>query len=64
MPQGVTPLSVGAYTVGARVPLGRGEVIVFADGGFFLSKNLEMEDTFDSRNIDFAESLIDPAAGR
>ncbi|HZC82625.1 MAG TPA: hypothetical protein VE222_13080, partial [Nitrospiraceae bacterium] len=62
--EGAAPYVAEGFTVGERKAFGRGQVVILADGGFFLSKNLEMEETFDATNIAFVEQLLDTASSR
>jgi hypothetical protein len=58
IPSGAESIAVGSILVGGTAPLGSGRVTVIADGGFFLSKNLETETTFDEANCRFVRSLV------
>ena len=62
-PEGATPLLVRGLTVGCQILRGRGEIWVLADGGFFLSKNLEMEGYADRKNIRYVASLLGRKGG-
>lgn len=59
IPKDATPIRVGDEILGGTMPLGDGRVTVLADGGFFLSKNLEMETTYDEENCNFVRSLLE-----
>lgn len=55
-----TPLRAGDNNVGAIIHIGKGRVVILADGGFFFSRNLETETQFDIKNLTFVHRLIEP----
>lgn len=62
VPDDAIPLMVGGMTVGGTIRLGAGEVTVIADGGFFLSRNLESDIAFDEGNCAFVRDLLGTVA--
>jgi len=58
IPRNSEPLRVADRTFGTTIPVGLGQIVVLADGGFLLSENLELEHFYDERNISFVRSLI------
>lgn len=59
IPIAASAVKVGQTFIGGTVPVGLGRVTVLADGGFFFSKNLEMEGTYDEKNCHFVQSLLE-----
>jgi len=57
-PVGASEVRAKQFVIGCVTHLGSGLLISLADGGFFLSKNLEMEDTYDEKNMSFLDSLL------
>lgn len=55
-----TPLLAGDVPVGVVVAAGHGRIVIIADSGFFLSKNLETESQYDLKNQQFLETILFP----
>lgn len=51
-------LKAGDVEVGTIIAVGSGRVVLIADGGFFLSRNLETETFFDAKNLAFISKLV------
>jgi hypothetical protein len=57
-PQGAISIQAKDHTVGCIIDVDQGRVVLMADGGFFLSKNLETEESFDEKNIRYLDRLL------
>jgi len=51
-------LKAGDVDVGTVITVGEGRVVLIADSGFFLSRNLEADTEFDAKNLMFVTTLI------